>query len=276
MLQTIRIIFLILLFPPVATAKVYNWIDTQGKVHYSDQARNGAKLIQVNPGYEFRIVRKVYDGDTVLLDNGIRVRLLGINAPEVAHRDKPAEVGGDAAKNWLQNRILGKKVRLEKDITKKDKYGRVLAHLFTEDGLHINLALLENGLAAINIYPPNLKYSDDMLVAQQQAELHKMGIWGEPRYAVKAVTDIPGHDHKGWQRLSGRVKGLRETRQSEYLLFNSDFNVRIKKQQLPLFPDIQGYVGKVVEIRGWVKKYKNQFTMLLRHPSAIIVLNLNP
>ena len=208
-----------------------------------------------------------------MLVNGEKVRFLGVNTPEVSRRDKPAEAGGEAAKSWLQQQLAGNKVRLLKDMTKRDKYGRVLAHLFTEDGVHLNLALLEKGLGMVNIYPPDLKYAEQLLLAQQQAEQNKLGIWRNPDYAIKDVRAINQLNLRGWQRIRGEIQHIRLSRKYAYLEFSDAFIARIDKQNLALFPELQNYSGKQVEIRGWVRRKKTHYSMLLRHPSAIKVLN---
>ena len=259
-----------------AGTEVFIWQDANGKTYYSDQPGADSRVMHIKPGDSYYFVKKVYDGDTVLLDNGQKVRLLGINTPEVESRNKDEEPGGIEAKHWLQNRLSGKKVRLVRDAGRKDKYGRILAHLFTQQDEHINLELVINGLATLNIHPPNLKYADELLAAQQQAEAKSFGLWGYPRYAAKPVTAIRQGQSKGWQRLTGHVRAIRESRKSWYLEFTDSFAARIQKQYLALFPEINFYEGKEIEIRGWVKRKKQRYTMLIRHPSAVKILNLDP
>jgi len=93
------------------------------------------------------------NGDTVVLEDGRKIRLLGINTPEVQHKDKMADAGGEDAKTWLINKLQHARIRLEFDLEKTDKYGRTLAHLFSEKKEHINLSLVKAGLAEISIYP---------------------------------------------------------------------------------------------------------------------------
>ena len=214
----------------------------------------------------------VFDGDTVLLDNGEKVRLLGINTPEVEGRNKMLQKGGEEARQWLQNRLEGEKVRLLKDLTSKDKYGRTLAHLFSEDGGHINLELVREGYAAVNIYPPDLLFTDELVAAQQQAEAKYLGIWQYSEYAPKTIQSISRKQYKGWQRLQGRVQKISASRKYIYLNFSKHLSARIAKKNLPLFPDLQVYENKQIEIRGWLTRSKQKFSMLLRHPSSIKIL----
>jgi endonuclease YncB( thermonuclease family) len=262
---------LVLLFclPHCVPADIYQWQDVSGTKHFSDRSHPQAKILEIKPGYGFYTVIKVFDGDTVVLSNGRKVRLLGINTPEVRHRDKVADAGGDEAKQWLKNKLLNNKVRLVTDAEKTDKYGRTLAHLFTEKKEHINLELVKAGLAEVSIYPPNLLYVDELLKAQDLAEQHQLGLWQREEYAVKPASSLIQSEHTGWTRVVDKVTHIREARKFVYLEFSSQFEVRIKRQWLSLFPDINEYPGKSIEARGWLNKNRDGFSMLIRHPSAL-------
>lgn len=262
---------LILLFclPASADAEIYLWRDNNGNKHFSDRRHTSATKVDIKPGYSFYAVKKIFDGDTLVLNDGRKIRLLGINAPEVRHKNKLAEAGGEEAKHWLTRKLQGAKVRLESDIEKTDKYGRTLAHVFTEKKEHINRQLIEAGLATLSIYPPNLLYTDQLASAEQQAERARLGIWKKPDYAVIPADQLSDSGHPGWTRVEGRVIDIRSSRKFVYLKFSSRFEARIAKQWLILFPDIKSYLGKTIEVRGWLNKYKNGFSMLIRHPSAI-------
>jgi len=265
-----RILWVLLLcLPSWAGAEVYEWKDAKGSTHFSDRSVADAKVVDIKPGYDFYRVKAVYDGDTVVLEDGRKIRLLGINTPEVQHRDKMADAGGEEAKRWLVNKLQNTKVRLETDVEKTDKYHRTLAHLFTEEKEHINLQLVEAGLAEASIYPPNLLYVDELVKAQDQAEQSKLGIWRRPEYAPMPVSSLTEAGHTGWTRLVGKVVNIRKTRKSVYLEFSDSFAARIESKWADLFPDVNGYLGKNVEVRGWLNKNRSKFSMLIRHPSAI-------
>ncbi len=124
-------------------------------------------------------VTKVYDGDTIgvlLHRKEEKVRLIGIDAPEIGQ--KP---WGKRAKEYITD-VLSKsdwKVRLEFDIELRDKYNRILAYVWTKDSKMINLLMLENGFAVLFTVPPNLKYIDNLIIAQKEARQKKLGIWGK-------------------------------------------------------------------------------------------------
>jgi endonuclease YncB( thermonuclease family) len=264
-------VFLLLLtgLPWWVGAEIYQWQDATGEEHFSDRFHPDAKIVAIKPGYDFFSVKTVYDGDTVLLEDGRKIRLLGINTPEVQHRDKPADVGGEDAKAWLINKLQQAKVRLEIDFERTDKYGRTLAHLFTEKKEHINLSLVKAGLATTSIYPPNLLYVNELAAAENKAEQDKLGLWRRPEYAAIPVNNLSEAGHPGWSRLVGKVLTIHNTPKSLYLVFSSRFEARIERKWLALFPDINGYLGKKVEVRGWLNKNKDHFSLLIRHPTAI-------
>jgi len=263
------LLVLLLCLPAWVEAEIYQWQDTTGCEHFSDRSHPDAKTLTINPGYNFYRVKTVYDGDTVVLEDGRKIRLLGINTPEVQHKEKMADAGGEDAKAWLINKLQHTRVRLEVDAEKTDKYGRTLAHLFSEAKEHINLSLVKAGLAAISIYPPNLLYVNELLAAEKKAERDKLGIWHRPEYAVIPVNNLTEAGHPGWTRLVGKVVAIRNTPKSIYLVFSSRFEARIERKWQSLFPDVNDYLGKTVEVRGWLNKSRKHFSLLIRHPAAI-------
>ena len=263
------LLILLLCLPTWVGAEIYQWQDAKGSEHFSDRFHPDAKTVNIKPGYGFNSVKTVYDGDTVVLEDGRKIRLLGINTPEVQHKDKTADAGGEDAKAWLINKLQHARVRLEFDRDKTDKYGRTLAHLFSEKKEHINLSLVKAGLATISIYPPNLRYVNELVAAENKAEQDKLGIWRRVEYAAIPVSNLTEAGHPGWSRLVGKVVTIRNTRKSIYLVFSSLFEARIERKWQSLFPDVNGYLGKTIEVRGWLSSNRNHFSLLIRHPGAI-------
>lgn len=249
---------------------VYRWIDGKGAVHYGDHPVPGAyRMVLVpepQPAYR---VKRVYDGDTLQLENGDKVRLLGINTPEIESPRKSGEPGGEEARVWLQNRLNGQSVRLEDDSEARDHYGRRLAHVYVDGGEHINLSLVRQGLAFVDIHPPNVKHAALLLEAERQAEKARLGLWQRPEYAVRALAEIRESFPRGWQRLVGRVERIENTRAYRSLIFAGGFQARIPRANLGLFPDPTTYIGQRVEVRGWVYRYHDDYAMQLKHPAAL-------
>lgn len=257
-------------------SEIYRIVDETGRITYTDRAADSTENVQQTtiPIDDYRqlfSVKHVYDGDTIVLDNDQRVRLLGVNTPEIASRHREEEPGGTAAKTWLQNRINGQKVYLEQDQEKQDKYQRQLAHVFLADGTHLNLELIRHGLAFMSIIPPNLRYAEAFSRAQKQAEKQKLGIWGEQSYQARPLEQISSSS-RGWQRFTGIPRKIQQRRSFTYLVFNDQVSIRIANDHLNLFPKLESYLGKIIEIRGWISRRSNKFTITIQHPSALVVL----
>ena len=223
-------------------------------------------------------VKHVIDGDTLIVvtpkGNIEHVRLLGINAPEVRRQDKSGEPGGAAARRWLKQRLDNQQVRLEADREAYDHYGRRLAHVFLGD-VHVNRQLVATGLATANIVPPNLIYSSDLLRAQQQAELSRLGVWGNKAYQPRDILQVAAQPGRGWQRLRGVVTQVETGKRFIRLRFAKRIDVRIPRDLLSLFPDPASYVGKNLEVRGWVSRPRNKrqgYSVLIRHPANLVAL----
>lgn len=255
-----------------ACAEVYEWKDAGGKSHYSDRGSENSKKLNIKPGYAYFTIEKVFDGDTVQLADGRKVRLLGINTPEIGHRSRPGEPGGEAAKAWLSKTLLNRKVRLVTDAETTDKYQRTLAHVFTERNEHINLELVKNGLAAVDIHPPNLLFADELAAAQEAAEQDGRGLWGREEYEPLPADELTEDGHAGWLRLTGELKTIRNSRKYVYLEFSNLFQAKIEKRWLRLFPNLNNLTGKELEVRGWLNKNRGGWTMIIRHPSALKIL----
>ncbi len=123
-------------------------------------------------------VKRVIDGDTFVLDSDERVRLIGIDTPETVHPRKEIQLFGPEASEFTKNAIEGKEVKLEFDVDLYDRYNRLLAYVYYDD-VFLNEELLLNGLAVVSTYPPNVKYVDQFLSAQNQSKNSKIGIWGD-------------------------------------------------------------------------------------------------
>ncbi len=130
----------------------------------------------------FLPVKKIVDGDTFWVDDGtakgIKIRLIGIDAPE-SRKSFKKEMGvyGKEAKMYLTQLLKGKIVRLVYDVDLLDQYGRTLAYAYLEDGTFVNADLIKNGFAIILTIPPNVKFADHFYELQQEARNTKKGLW---------------------------------------------------------------------------------------------------
>jgi micrococcal nuclease len=134
--------------------------------------------------------------------------------------------------------------------------------------------LVEEGLAAVNIIPPNLKYSGALVQAQEQAEAAKQGLWDMPDYAPQPIETLAqGTYRRGWQRYQGVPARIQEGRKYLRLFFNKSIDVRIPQEYLPLFGELERYLAQKVEVRGWVSRRGGHYSILVHHPSALKLLS---
>ena len=122
-------------------------------------------------------VVSVYDGDTLTLDNGDKVRLRWVNTPEL----KPAQDYGIEAREAAKRLVLGQEVTLLYGAVKRDGYGRLLAGISTGEK-DLSEVLLEQGLAHLFIIPPDSSDHAKRLAAQDKARAARRGIWSTPSY----------------------------------------------------------------------------------------------
>jgi micrococcal nuclease len=123
------------------------------------------------------LVIRVIDGDTIEIEGALKVRYIGIDTPETVHPSKPVECYGQAASNRNKELVQGKVVELERDVSETDKYGRLLRYVYV-DGQMVNELLVREGYAEVSTYPPDVRYVDLLLAAQQEAQAADRGLWG--------------------------------------------------------------------------------------------------
>jgi micrococcal nuclease len=128
-------------------------------------------------GHYYKVAR-VVDGDTIKLTNGEYVRYIGINTPELHHPKKPVEYLAKEAKEFNEQLVSSKTVRLEFDVQQRDKFGRLLAYVYVDE-IFVNAKLIEEGYAQILTIPPNVRYAEEFLSLQRKARESKKGLWAK-------------------------------------------------------------------------------------------------
>ncbi len=219
-------------------------------------------------------VRHVHDGDTLVLDDGRKLRLIGIDTPELA-RDGKAEQpfaiqARDQLRLWIKQ--ADNRVQLVKGEDSRDRYGRRLVHVFAA-GSNLNARLLQNGLAVAFTTPPNDRLSDCYHDVERSARHADRGLWSHRRYqlvhADRLLKVAPG-----FQRVKARINRV-DTSKSGVWLRALPLQVFIPRSELENFTPgtLDQLQGERVILRGWVKKDRHAPTrkrfMRLRHPSAI-------
>ena len=132
-----------------------------------------------------RFVQRVVDGDTIIVKWHDRVRLIGVDAPEVSHPKKPIEYFGPEAKEYLRALVEGKDVLLKFDnLNRKenfrDEFDRLLAYVYLVDGTNVNQLMIQEGYAVTLRYFP-FSYLDRFLEAEKEARKARKGIWAKSK-----------------------------------------------------------------------------------------------
>lgn len=163
-----------------------------GKPATVNYSQEGKVSIPFGETYDYSdvYVTRVIDGDTIQINTGARVRLIGIDTPEMhdsskLHRDSNysgqdidvIKAQGRRAYAFTKALIEGKYVNLEFDVEKKDKYGRLLAYVYLTDKTFVNAKIIEEGYASLMTIPPNVKYADLFLKLFREARENKRGLW---------------------------------------------------------------------------------------------------
>ena len=140
--------------------------------------------------YEDISVKRAVDGDTLVLESGERVRLIGIDTPEMHESDKlyrdskrtrqdihTIQKLGRRAYEFTRGLVEGKRVSLEFDLEKRDKYGRLLGYVYLKDSTFVNAKIVEEGYASLMTISPNVKYADLFLKSYREARENRRGLW---------------------------------------------------------------------------------------------------
>jgi endonuclease YncB( thermonuclease family) len=230
-------------------------------------------------------VVEVIDGDTVVLDDGRQVRLVGIQAPKLPLGRAGFEAWplADEAKAELASLTLGRTVGLGYGGRRVDRHGRALAHLYLLDeageaGLWVQGALLEAGLARVYSFADNRALIAEMLAHERQARGAHRGIWADPFYAVRTPDSVDGHVGS-FQLVEGIVLDAAEVKGRIYLNFGedwkSDFTIVLAPDARRAFEaegiDPLDYGGKRVRVRGWIKSFNGPM-IEASHPEQIEVI----
>lgn len=220
----------------------------------------------------------VYDGDTVKLNDGRRLRLIGINTPEVGGKDQqPDQPLAEAARAALQ-RLLetgNRMLLLQYGKQDHDHYGRLLAHAFLEDGDNVAVHLLQLGLATTLVVPPNSWGADCYQRIENEARLDRRGLWALPDYQPQAARTLP-LSTRGFRIVLGQVSGVRATRDTVWVDIDGPLVLQISKKELVNFDPVEALIGQQVEVRGWIKQDRNGLRMKIQHPAALVAITGAP
>ncbi|MEH6388775.1 MULTISPECIES: thermonuclease family protein [Pseudomonas] len=193
-------------------------------------------------------VRHVIDGDTLELRDGRRLRLIGINTPEIGRRGEASEPFAQAARRRLQQLTDARELLLSVGDEPRDHYGRTLGHLFAA-GANVEAQLLREGLGYALAVPPNVELVDCHAVAERVARQGSLGVWKGAAFTPAAKVASGG-----FQIVRGRVQSVSKAGKYYWLELDGPLVLRIATRELGYFKELQveKLAGSEVEARGWV------------------------
>lgn len=228
-------------------------------------------------------VKRIIDGDTIELENGEVVRYIGIDTPETRRREgqewiyDPQPFAEESAQ-FNRELVEGKRIRLEYDVVRRDRFNRILAYVYVGD-LFVNAEMLKQGYAMLYTRPPNVKYIDLLVRLQRQARESNRGLWAGAQADI-----IPHYEAANYigeiKTIEGKVLSTYESEKVIFLNFGqdykTDFTMVIFKSNLSLFTSqgispVDYYKDKRVKVWGLIKEY-NGPEIIVNHPSQIEVL----
>jgi micrococcal nuclease len=220
-------------------------------------------------------VSYVYDGDTVKLADGRKLRFIGINTPEIGRHGEPNQPFAVQARTFL-NRLLSahdQTLKLQPGTQERDHYGRLLAHAFLDTGENVAVQLLDAGLATTMVVPPDTWADDCYQRHENEARGARLGLWSLPAYQPQESARLP-RDTKGFRIVRGQVTGVRHSRYAVQVDLEGNLEIRIPGKDLSYFAPgyLENLQGRNVEVRGWIKTAREGLLVNVRHPAALRLL----
>lgn len=177
--QSIRLALAVVLIALALVLRYMDWIPAPppgASIIPTPTAASASVTPTPGHGGELVTVVSVVDGDTIKIEGGEVVRYIGMNTPETVAPGRPIECYGKEASVKNKELVLGKTVELEKDVSDRDKYGRLLRYIWIGDEM-VNETLVREGYAQVSTYPPDVKHQPQFVEAQRLAKEEARGLW---------------------------------------------------------------------------------------------------
>ncbi|TDO95567.1 thermonuclease family protein [Marinomonas balearica] len=213
-------------------------------------------------------VKRVVDGDTVYFDDGKKVRLVGVNTPELDHKSGQHEPFALEAKRYLKS-LIGHKVYWQASRNDEDRYGRKLYYLFDNDRISIASRLISKGLGYRIAIPPNTEYQDCLIRSEWNARKALKGLWRAPQnWQPKA----------GFTKVSVTITSITRNRGGWWLETNQDLVINLPRLVSELWSeqDVYSLKNKRIEARGWQHQRNSQsqrfksWVLIVKHPNDLL------
>ena len=223
--------------------------------------------------HEQAVVKKIIDGDTIILADKRHIRLIGINTPEINHETGVSQPGAEVARDYL-SRLLhpDTQIHLVYDKQRKDRYRRTLAHLFLQNGINVQSRMLSRGLATSLTIPPNTGFLECYASSMLHARSGHIGLWAMKQYQPRPAGTI-SRDMLGYRLVTGRVTRVTRSKSTTWINLDDRVAVRISRQDVDNFDKAQlaTLEGSDLLVQGWLYYLNGEYRMRIRHPVDIIM-----
>lgn len=224
-------------------------------------------------GERGRVVR-IIDGDALVLDTGLSVRLVGLEAPAPKRRTRPGQPYAEQSARLIEDLVLGRQVRLIYPGITRDRYDRALAYVVTDDklgpDLWLNHELLERGAARARFYPDTSALGERLLAAEAQARTAEAGLWALPAYDILPASDL-SEDVQGFYIITAKLGPMAVDNEERAIcsrgLIGAALRLRVERGAASLCRDDAH--SSPVRLRGYVRNGVMEIT----HHLNVEILN---
>ncbi len=221
---------------------------------------------------ELATISDITDGDTVVLSTGQRVRLIGINTPELGNSKNQQAFAAEARDALAALIPAGTEVRLVREQEHQDRHRRLLAHVIrADDALRVSDELLAQGLAAQSAVHPNTGCANYFEQLEAKAQNKQLGLWGGEnpwRINAREINKKRG----GFRIATGTVTRVISTKKSTKLIIDDNLTLQVRHKIFKQLPTSR-FEGKRVQVRGWISIRKNKASVWLNHPANLQILD---
>jgi endonuclease YncB( thermonuclease family) len=212
----------------------------------------------------------VHDGDSVRLADGRPLRLIGIDTPELARDGRPDQPLAREARDRLRDllRANGMRLGLHFDAERVDRYGRLLAHAYLTDGRSVTATLLAEGLATQLVVPPNDAWWTCNREAEVEARTARRGLWALPGWTAREAVHLDP-DSGALVLVRGRVTAVQTRRSGTRVVLEGGLVAWVPRVAVVQFDPLESLVDRRVEVRGRLRRYREEWQITVRHPFAL-------
>ncbi|MFP4537835.1 MAG: thermonuclease family protein [Dichotomicrobium sp.] len=226
-------------------------------------------------------VVEILNTESLLLEDGRAIRLIGALAPRTQTRWAETMDLKQTVITELKERLLGAQVRLRFGGRERDRYGRLLTHVFVksdDDPVWVQEALIRDGLAMAYSFADNRACLRRLLKAEARAREHNAGLWKKGLFRVRDAADPESMETLAYsfQIVEGRVKDVAVNRGRIYINFGEDWRTDVTATVDPSDRDnfadsdirLRELEGRTVRVRGWLGR-RNGPIIDVTHPEQI-------